>query len=997
MKTTIQNYSVIAKGEYSHKQTNEFLHIERFLIVRRKKRRFLLLDANNLANETLTAIKLQIEQLDSRGNFLGETTDEVKKTSFKKGKFILKRAIELAHNCVDVRVKVIYAEYGNYVYRLGDEGTYVTYEKAKKWRKLDEATVQMKTGEEGIKTSFRAFKMPAFVGFFVALVLIAAAIIGVLHVQDFRKTASSQEFFLNNLKYRYVDGNEYDGAPVYVTGHIGAGGEKIHIPAEVDGHPVVKVERDAFAYNNVVKEVTVTRGVEVDSRAFYNCNTLRKVTLLGNNDIGDYAFSDCYSLRTIQIYDATTIGKEAFANVGNLETLKIEGNGEGYDVVEIGDLAFSGINWLQELRINAYVDYDSAFTPFHSLSNIEKLYLKNYNYSEIEGNDTEKKLSELFSYNSGYYGWINVREVEIEYMDGIPDYFLQGCSSAIQTIKMHYLESTEVGECAFEGCNALKTVETPQKITGLGANAFARSGITFFDATELTSWDRDVFNGCTQLQAIEFGEDSPLKTIPQRAFMDCTALQVFEFPQNVEVIEESAFNGCKGLTSVRLPSSVTTLEDLAFAYCEKMEKVYLPELLFQIGNSAFGGCIKLHEVYNFSALNLLKGSTEYGEVAYNALAIHDNVDNSLPVTEVNGFIFKNNGNDWALVDYVGDAREIVLGTMYTNGKALTSYRVVRYAFDEGNYTIDKVTIGNAVVDMLDRSFYNLPNLRLVDCGGVNFSFKENVFDHCYSLTSIIVPTSLPKMTGYAFGSSYNAIVYYEGEEKDWNKNEECYLFNSYNRFYFNKCVHEYGQWNYDRNKNINTSRVEYQQVITKNPTCTKDGDCEYHCPNCEYYYEDIMPKLGHLYDNSECKRCGYVNNLFVNRDSMEQAKKLLQFDVDGFDIFGTSYRMIHASMEKGATSKLTITAKKDVSIRFDAGIIKGADCEVTIVVNGKKQTLEAESKNYYFELKVGDTIEITCRDNREEDSSESDTIADTKLSYPMWIEYIYVSSLHEPV
>ena len=216
-----------------------------------------------------------------------------------------------------------------------------------------------------------------------------------------------------------------------------------------------------------------------------------------------------------------------------------------------------------------------------------------------------------------------------------------------------------------------------------------------------------------------------------------------------------------------------------------------------------------------------------------------------------------------------------------------------------------------------------------------------------------------------------------------------YCFYSPQYFYYEKCVHEYGQWNYDKKGDINTSVVSYEQIITTEPTCRQQGKCEYHCPDCEYYYEETIWELGHSYSNCKCIRCGYVDNLYINGGSFEYAQELLQFNAEGFDLYETNYSFIYASETKGATSTMTITAKTAVKIRFIAEIFKEADCVVTISINGETYTLEPGMESYTFELQAGDQIEITCQDSREEDS--------TWESYPMIIKNMYVSSLYEPV
>ena len=40
----MDNYSVVSKGEYKHKQTSEHLEIVRFLVVRNKQKRYFKFD-----------------------------------------------------------------------------------------------------------------------------------------------------------------------------------------------------------------------------------------------------------------------------------------------------------------------------------------------------------------------------------------------------------------------------------------------------------------------------------------------------------------------------------------------------------------------------------------------------------------------------------------------------------------------------------------------------------------------------------------------------------------------------------------------------------------------------------------------------------------------------------------------------------------------------------------------------------------------------------------
>ena len=162
------NYNVIAKGKYTHKQTSDVLKIERFLIVRRKKSRLLLLDVNNCAEENLTGLLLQIDQFDVRGKSLGSIQTSMKDLSQKPGAFVLKKEIEIHRSCIDFHVQVISAEYGNYVYRLGENDTYVTYDKPEKKENVDRKAIRRKLGNRNFVAKERTYKTPVFVSLFIA-------------------------------------------------------------------------------------------------------------------------------------------------------------------------------------------------------------------------------------------------------------------------------------------------------------------------------------------------------------------------------------------------------------------------------------------------------------------------------------------------------------------------------------------------------------------------------------------------------------------------------------------------------------------------------------------------------------------------------------------------------------------------------------------------------------------------------------------------------------
>ena len=1035
-----QNYNVISKGEYAHEQTNDFLHVERFLIIRKRARRLLLLDFNNLSQETLTGLQLSIEQFDARGNFLGEVVDEIKKTSFKSGKFILKRAIALERGCMDVRVKIMRAQYGNYAYCLGETGTYAVFERNKKWKKLKEDAIEEKTGANGRMQAFRRFSTPILVSILAVIIMVASLITGIIHVSGF--TRDEDEFFLSNIRYRYVDGVKEAGSPVCVIGAIGQGGRNLYIPNEIEGHPVLKVEAGSFYGNSIMHEVKIAKNVEVAANAFTLCNNLEKVTLEGNNIVEDYAFADCNALKEIQIKEVATIGYEAFARANALQSLTIDGCSPNYTTAKIASRAFAdcGTSYdpIDEIRLNVNVSYAERETIFAGTRHVEKLYLKNYNNTNFETN-INKPLSALFGGSLD-----GLKEVEIDAIDCIPASFMEYASD-VETIKINNLTSSEIGEAAFKYCTQLTTLSLPRKITALGNSALSNTKIASFDASAITSLGWDVFSDCQQLTNVDFGSECTLTTLPDGTFNNCTALTSFVVPSSIRHIQGRAFAYCSSLASVALPENLQTLGEYAFAYCsslqeialpghitdfgtytfyncsaltraalnygitsipentfsyctslssvtlpqsvrtiglwafnycEKLETIVLPVSITTIESGAFDCCYRLHEVYNYTSLPLTAGSSDYGGVAYNALAVLTNANHEVSVTEIDGYVFKHYGGVWALVDYKGSAQSVVLDKMSGNAHTVSSYKVFRNAFTNEDESVRTITLTKAVSEWRDYAFINLPHLTTVYIKEGVRTLPNYLFDGCTSLDRIVLPQVYYNgmISANTFDSGYwsNCRFYYEGSQILWGKKGYTLPSYSHRLYYYADCIHSDNEWNYE-NGEINTQKSDFESVTVKEPTCKKDGIAKGRCLKCGYTTEQYtLYALGHSYNEySECTRCEYMNGFMPNHSSIDKFKEIVEITNDRdnpFDLFERDYWGIYAPEQKWITAVLKFKAKENIIMSFHAAA-NGEGITLTIKGDGKTKTLKNDSNYFTFELKAGETVVITYQDGRNENDN----------------------------
>ena len=163
--------------------------------------------------------------------------------------------------------------------------------------------------------------------------------------------------------------------------------------------------------------------------------------------------------------------------------------------------------------------------------------------------------------------------------------------SNVQTLK-------NIGDNAFANCSSLSTVKLPMngELESIDTNAFG-----FVEGVGSAPQIREimipasvkviyghVFNGCKQLENVEFAEDSNLETIYWNVF-ESTSLK-----------------------KITIPASVTTIKSKAFRRCEQLKSVtFAPgSQLKEVGTNAFVDCPNLVIYYNDEGVEsaLLEGN-----------------------------------------------------------------------------------------------------------------------------------------------------------------------------------------------------------------------------------------------------------------------------------------------------------------------------------------------------------------------------------------------------
>lgn len=114
-----------------------------------------------------------------------------------------------------------------------------------------------------------------------------------------------------------------DGA-ITITGYSG-GAEAVIIPAMIDGHPVVAIGQEAFAFTDVAGVTIPDSITSIGYEAFDACTNLSAVTMPNSiTNIAQYAFFRCSALVNLTIPSGVTIVRtEVFGLCPGLTTVTL--------------------------------------------------------------------------------------------------------------------------------------------------------------------------------------------------------------------------------------------------------------------------------------------------------------------------------------------------------------------------------------------------------------------------------------------------------------------------------------------------------------------------------------------------------------------------------------------------------------------------------------------------------------------------------------------------
>ncbi len=289
---------------------------------------------------------------------------------------------------------------------------------------------------------------------------------------------------------------------------------------------------------------------------------------------------------------------------------------------------------------------------------------------------------------------------------------------------------TTIGDEAFDGCYSLTDVYISDisawcnikfsKGSWGGSNPFLGSGYQgIYSATmhlnnklvtdlvipdDVTNINDFAFAGCISIKSVTISDS--VQSIGAYSFGECDSLQSVVISDSVESIGQEAFAYCYSLQNVTIGNSVKSIGEEAFRYCFSLTSVSLGESVENIGDYAFTACHKLVEIINYSDLNIVKGSEDFGRVGLYAKQII--TDSAQSKIIYNGdYIFYNDNGSYYLLGYKGMATELVLPDKI-NGN---NYGIYPSAFNDWQL-LKSVTIPDSIQRIGVNTFYYCRSLTI---------------------------------------------------------------------------------------------------------------------------------------------------------------------------------------------------------------------------------------------------------------------------------------------
>ena len=323
---------------------------------------------------------------------------------------------------------------------------------------------------------------------------------------------------------------------------------------------------------------------------------------------------------------------------------------------------------------------------------------------------------------------------------------------------------TFIGANAFYSCS--NAVITVPKISGsltVGSNAFSGAGqVVYLDKSSYTNGNDTFYftiNDENKAIIVACSTTSTNITLPTtlsgyevtrvgyRGMANCTTLTSVTIPSNIIALDLYSFYGCNNITTVTIPATCTHVGDYAFMNCTNLHSVTIAEGVLYVGDSSFYGCTSLAEIV------IPDSCTYLGKYAFYGCTSLETASIGILVPDVNEYTFYNCNSLASVVlgisvetigDYAFYNNAITRVTTPTTLKSIGNY-----AYENCN-DLTKVTLRNGFETIGDGAFKDSSSLNSINIVSSIKEIGSYAFYGCSSLTSTTIPTLVSEINDYTY-------------------------------------------------------------------------------------------------------------------------------------------------------------------------------------------------------------------------------------------------------
>ena len=353
------------------------------------------------------------------------------------------------------------------------------------------------------------------------------------------------------------------------------------------------IGRSAFAASGITDfECNKLEDGVIHMFAFYGCINLETIVLNAEIEKLEYgAFSDCTELVKVSLpKELKQMDGSAFSNCTKLEEINIPEMFEKLDTS-----VFAGCINLKKIIIPETVKYIDR-SCFEKDRNLMVCFVA----SELPEGLTGGWDTTIKGYVLGYLGDQTATDAESGFSyfitnDGIEIYAYSGMEAELELDTIDEYKVTKIRRNAFSNNKYLKKVYIGKSVQ------IIESG---------------VFEGCTNLENVEFASNSVLKKIGGRCFKYCKSLKTIKMPETVESIGTECFGYCEIINNIELPENMREIPSFSFWQCKNLYTMTMPQNVERIGSGVFPDSIIEEEgglkyVYTYLVGYIETKQTEY--------------------------------------------------------------------------------------------------------------------------------------------------------------------------------------------------------------------------------------------------------------------------------------------------------------------------------------------------------------------------------------------------